>query len=168
MSPPDSGIVQELCALQFSAGWSQGVVKELAEISQFVDFSAGTVIFPQGAVNHHLMLLCAGRVGLDMYIPARGSTRILTLSRGELLAWSALLGDGHMSASATALESVRAIAVDGTLLLKLCEQQHDIGFQVMHRLAWALSHRLVATRVQLLDLYSQTTPHVMHSIHGGQ
>ncbi|MDB5339299.1 MAG: transcriptional activator FtrB [Planctomycetaceae bacterium] len=163
MSSTDPSLAEELCNLQFASGWSDGVVTELAAISKYVEFAAGTIIFTQGAENHDLFLLSAGRVGLDMYVPARGAVRILTLSRGELLAWSALVGDGHMTATATALEPVRAIAIDGARLLDLCDRRHDIGYRVMKRLAWALSHRLVATRLQLLDLYSHTTPHVLQS-----
>lgn len=167
MSLTDPSLAEELCALQFSSGWSEGVVRELAAIATFVDCPPGTMIFSQGAENHHLFLLCSGRVGLDMYIPARGTVRILTLSRGELLAWSALIGDAHMTATAIALESVRAIAIDGTRLAALCESRHDIGYHVMRQVAWALSHRLTATRLQLLDLYVHTTPHVLRSAEEG-
>lgn len=167
MSPTNPSLAEELCDLQFASGWSNGIVTELAAISQYVEFTTGTTIFQQGAVNHELFLLCSGRVGLDMYIPARGAVRILTLFRGELLAWSSLVGDGHMTATATALEAVRAIAVNGSQLMALCDKRHDIGYQVMQRLAWALAHRLTATRLQLLDLYVHTTPHILRPSEGG-
>ncbi len=167
MSCTDPSLAEELCNLQFASGWSGGVVTELAAISQFVDFATGSTIFQQGTVNHQLFLLCSGRVGLDMHIPARGTVRVLTLSRGELLAWSSLVGDGHMTATATALEPVRAIAIDGSQLLALCDKRHDIGYPVMQRLAWALAHRLTGTRLQLLDLYVYTTPHVLQRSEAG-
>lgn len=167
MNQAAPSLAEELCELQFASGWSNGVVKELAAIAKYVDFTSGSTIFLQGSENQNLYLLTAGRVGLDMYIPARGAVRILTLSRGELLAWSALVGDGHMTATATALETVRAIAIDGAKLLDLCDRRHDIGYPVMKRLAWALSHRLVATRLQLLDLFAHTSPHVMQLPAGG-
>ena len=163
MSQTAPSLAEELCDLQLAAGWSDGVVTELAAISKYVEFAADDLIFLQGSQNHDLYILCAGRVGLDMYLPARGSIRILTLSRGELLAWSALLGDGHMTSSATALEPVRAIAVDGSRLSDLCHSRPEIGYHVMQRLAWALAHRLTATRLQLLDLYTHTTPHLLRS-----
>lgn len=168
MTPTDASLAEELCALQFASGWSDGVVTELAAISKCVEFTSGTMIFSQDAENRDLFLLSSGRVGLDMYIPGRGAVRILTLSRGELLAWSALIGGGHMTATATALEPVRAIAIDGARLLDLCDSRHDIGYPVMKRLAWALSHRLVATRLQLLDLYAHTTPHILQPPAGGR
>ena len=168
MTRADSLLVEELCELQIASGWSDGVVTELAAISRCVEFPAGAIIFSQEVENRDLFLLSAGRVGLDMYIPARGAMRILTLCRGELLAWSALIGGGRMTATATALEPVRAIAIDGGRLLDLCDRRHDIGYPVMQRVAWALSHRLVATRLQLLDLFAQTTPHLLQLPAGGR
>lgn len=161
MSVARASLVEELCGSPFAAGWPHGIVSEVVAISRFVQYPAGAVIFEQSAVNRNLFLICTGLVGLDMRIPARGNARILTLSSGELLAWSALVGDGQMTATATALEPVRAIAIDGSELLRLCQQRTDIGYHVMTRMAEALSYRLTATRLQLLDLYSHTTPHVL-------
>ncbi len=161
MSVPDPLLVEELSTSPFAAGWPHRIVSEVVPISRQVLYPAGSIIFEQNAVNRDLFLICSGLVGLDMRVPARGNVRILTLAGGELLAWSALLGDGQMTATATALEPVRAIAIDGSRLSDLCQHRPDIGFHVMTRLAESLSHRLTATRLQLLDLYSHTTPHVL-------
>ena len=130
-------------------------------MSRYVQYPAGAIIFEQNAVNQDLFLICTGLVGLDMRVPARGNVRILTLASGELLAWSALVGDGQMTATATAIEPVRAIAIDGSRLSDLCQRRPEIGCHVMTRLAESLAHRLTATRLQLLDLYAHTTPHVL-------
>jgi CRP-like cAMP-binding protein len=106
-------LIQELRDLRFASGLTDDIVMELAMISTHVEFQAGTVLFLQGGENSNLFLICSGRVGLDMFIPAHGSVRILTVSDGELLAWSALVGDCFMTATATALQQVRAIAIDG-------------------------------------------------------
>lgn len=161
MSVADSTLRDVLCQSPFAAGWPSDVIEEVAAMSQWAEYPVGAVIFEQGSVNHTLFLLNSGLVGLDMRVPIRGSVRILTLGGGEVLAWSALVGDGQMTATATALEPVRAIAIDGARLKTLCQRRTEIGFHVMSRLAVALSHRLTATRLQLLDLYAHTTPHVL-------
>lgn len=145
----------------FANGWPHGIISEVVAISRYVEYPAASIVFEQGAANRNLFLICSGLVGLDMSVPTRGTVRILTLSRGELLAWSALVGDGRMTATATALEPVRAIAIDGSRLSDLCLYRPEIGYHVMTRLAESLSHRLTATRLQLLDLYAHTTPHVL-------
>ena len=161
MTTVATSLRDELSTSPFVEGWPPDVVNEFVAISQWVEYPARATVFDQGASNHNLYFICSGLVGLDMRVPARGSVRILTLSRGELLAWSALVGDGQMTATATALEPVRAISVDGSRLRDLCQRRPEIGYHVMSRLAVSLAHRLTATRLQLLDLYAHTTPNVI-------
>jgi CRP/FNR family cyclic AMP-dependent transcriptional regulator len=141
--------------LGFAADLPDRVVEELANVSAIVDFPAGSVIFHEGTENHFLYLLCGGHIGLDMYVPSRGRVRILSLGPGEMLAWSALLGDGRMTVSATALDDIRAVAMAAPKLRELCEADHEVGFQLMSRMAQALAQRLLATRLQLLDLFAE-------------
>lgn len=160
MSTTITLLARQLSTLHFASGWAEEILEELAAISRVVDFPAGATLFTQGSKHPDLYLICSGRVALDMHVPARGSVRILTLGQGELLAWSALIGDGHMTAKATSLDPVHLIAIDGLALLALCQRRPDIGFQVMQQLSWSLAHRLTATRLQLLDLLAHQTPHV--------
>ena len=44
--------------------------------------------------------------------------------------------------------------------MQLCAANHEFGFHLMQRLASSLSKRLVATRLQLLDLFAETPPTV--------
>jgi CRP-like cAMP-binding protein len=71
-----------------------------------------------------------------------------------MLAWSALLGEGRMTATAIAIEDTETIAIDADRLLEICTANPQVGFEVMRRMSLALSKRLLATRLQLLDLYS--------------
>ena len=133
------------------------VLNRLAAIARIVEWNEGTLIFREGEHRDDLYLLGSGHVVLEMNVPGRGLTRILTLRSGELLAWSALLGNGNMTTSAVAVEPTQAIAISGVELRQLCEVDHEVGFHVMGQVAFALSQRLLATRLQLLDLFAK--PH---------
>ncbi len=146
---------QTLRALGFSSDLPEHVLDELASVSAMVDFPEGSMVFQEGAENHFLYVIQSGKVGLDMYVPGRGRVRILSVGPGEMLAWSALLGEGHMTVTAVALEDTRAVAAAGKKLRELCESNHEAGYQLMSRMAKALSQRLVATRLQLLDLFAE-------------
>lgn len=140
-------------------GWTselpESLVDELAAVSAVVEFPAGASLFREGDQNPFLYLIERGRVGLDMHVPSRGRVRILSLASGEMLAWSALLGEGVMTVSASALDDVRAVAASGEKLLELCSANHELGYQLMQRMAQALAQRLVGTRLQLLDLFAE-------------
>ena len=141
--------------LGFVADLPDRVVEELANVSALVDFPAGSMLFHEGTENHFLYIVRSGHVGLDMYVPGRGRVRILSIGPGEMLAWSALLGDGRMTVSATAVDDIQAVAVAAPKLRELCEIDHEVGFQVMSRMAKSLAQRLLATRLQLLDLFAE-------------
>jgi CRP/FNR family cyclic AMP-dependent transcriptional regulator len=168
MNVTNEVISAELRSLPFTSEWSDEIIAELGTISKTVEFATGTVVFPQGAENQELYLICSGRVALDMVVPARGPVRILTLARGDLLAWSAVVGDHRMTVTATALEPVRAISIDGVKLQSLCDLRHDIGYAVMRKVARTLAQRLTATRLQLLDLYVHNTPHFLRPVEGSR
>jgi CRP/FNR family cyclic AMP-dependent transcriptional regulator len=54
---------------------------------------------------------------------------------------------------ARAVELTRAIALDGECLRGKCEEDHDLGYEIMKRFALVIAERLEATRLQLLDVY---------------
>lgn len=131
----------------------EAVLDALAAACVVTEHSAGSTIFREGAKHRILYVLHRGHVGLDMHVTGRGRVRILSLGPGEMLAWSALLGDGQMTATATALEDTQLVSVAGQHLAGLCQASPEFGYQLMTRVAGALARRLVATRLQLLDLF---------------
>jgi CRP-like cAMP-binding protein len=142
-----------LAQLQFSDTLSLAAVSKLATVVRPGDFAPGSVLFTEGEIHPWLYLILAGEVALEMCVPARGCTRILSVGPGDLLAWSAVLGDGRMTATAIALSPLRTLIAASDQVQSLCESDRAFGYEFMRQMARALSKRLVATRLQLLDLY---------------
>ena len=88
----------------------------------------------------------------------RETKRLQTVGKGELLGWSPLLGQVEMTATARAMQPTRLVSIDATQLLALCEHNPRFGLEFMKRTAQALSKRLSATRLQLLDVYNDELP----------
>lgn len=142
---------------RFTHKLPDSVLERLAKIARVVEWNEDTFIFREGEHHDDLYVVSTGHIALEMNIPGRGMTRILTVRSGELLAWSSLLADGRMTASALVTEPTLAIAISGSQLRSLCEADHEVGYHVMSHVAAALSQRLLATRLQLLDLFAK--PH---------
>ena len=154
-APP---IPQLLCEVGLFADLDDQPLAELTGIARVEDHSAGTTLFREGGRHANLYFVIRGTVSLEMHIPRRGAARILTIGPGQLLAWSALLGDGTMTATAIVQEDVRMIVLPADELRHLCESDHHIGYSVMKQMATSVSRRLLGTRLQLLDLFAETDP----------
>jgi CRP/FNR family cyclic AMP-dependent transcriptional regulator len=134
------------------------LLAKLAPMASVECAAAKVVLFKEGALCDRVFFVIDGIVALDMYVPQRDPTRILTVGGGELLAWSAVLSDQRMTATATVLDDARFIALAAQPLRQLCDADHEIGFAFMRCMASALSRRLLATRLQLLDLFAEPQP----------
>lgn len=149
---------RSLTEMHFFSGLSEEVLHQLADLAQPRRYGAGEFLFHEGVCSGELFLLRQGKVQLQMCVPGHGSIPILTLGPGQLVGWSAILGAGDMTTSAVALELTTTLVFPAEKLKKIFEQDFQFGFRFMERLADALARRLVATRLQLLDLFANESP----------
>ncbi|MBI3861088.1 MAG: Crp/Fnr family transcriptional regulator [Planctomycetia bacterium] len=145
-----------LSELSFAKGLPPRALESLATMAGLQTVAGGEVLFREGALCQDLYLVQTGLFTLDSQISAEGRVTILEVGPGELLAWSALLGEGSMTATATAIEESRIIVLPGDKLRTLCHVDHDFGYSLMRHLAIALSKRLLATRLHLLGSFAPT------------
>ncbi len=116
-------------------------------------FDAGKYIFKEGEAANEFYVIRAGKVALEIFAPQRKPIILETLSEGEILGWSWLLPPYHWKFHARAVEDTRAIALDGKCLRTKCEQNHDLGYELLKRFSQIVEQRLEAARFQLLDVY---------------
>ena len=151
-------ILNTLRSSRLFQGIPDSHLKKLAVLAVEQHYATGSTLFQENAHHHTFYLVGKGIVSLDIHIPRRGPVRVLTVGPGEILAWSAILGDGTMTTSAITAEPVSVVAWPADKLLALCQADHEIGYILMQRIASALSRRLTATRLQLLDMFAESEP----------
>lgn len=142
----------------FLRGLPQRSLERVSERLSSRRYDPGATLFEEGARHDELHIVASGHVRLDMRVPGKGRIPILTAGPGDVLAWSAVISNQVMTSSAAALERVETASISGAELRNLCEADHELGYHVMRQLAAALSRRLVATRLQLLDLFEGHVP----------
>lgn len=150
----DTDLRRTLESSPFAAELSQEWLRCLVDAGVLRRFAPGAVLFREGERSDAFYIVGFGHMALDMTGPARGTTRLLTVGPGDMLAWSALLGNARMTATATAVDDVELIEFSGALLRQWCETDPSFGYRWMKRLSTALAERLLATRLQLLDLFT--------------
>jgi len=139
---------------EFFAGLESYYTGLLVGCGANVRFHPGTYIFKEGEEANEFYLIRSGKVALELFAPQHKPIVVETLSDGDILGWSWLLPPYLWKFHAHAVEDTRAIALDGKCLRAKCEQNHDLGYEVLKRFAQIMERRLEATRMQLLDVYA--------------
>jgi CRP/FNR family cyclic AMP-dependent transcriptional regulator len=122
-----------------------------------VRFNKGDYIFREEEEADRFYLLRHGLVALDVFVPQRGPVTIDTIQEGEVLGWSWLFPPYKWHFDARALQLTRAVAFDGKCLREKCDQDSTLGYELVKRFSLVIMQRLQSARLQLLDLYGDTT-----------
>jgi len=118
-----------------------------------VKFREGQVICRHGEDAGCFYLIRHGRVAIELEVMGRGTITVQTAEQGDILGWSWLIRPYRWNFDARAVETTRAIAMDGTCLRTKSEADHHLGYELLNRFVRVLAGQLEATRIQLLDLY---------------
>jgi len=122
-----------------------------------VRFKKGETILREGEPADKFYLIREGKVEIDINISIHRPITIQTLCDGEILGWSWLIPPHRYRFDAKAVEDTRAIALDGKCLRNKCEENHDLGYELLKRLAGVFTQRLEETRKQLINIYDVRT-----------
>jgi len=144
--------------IQFLHDFPNDYLQPLASIASVQDYQAGAIAFREGQKETRLYLIIKGVVSLEFCTPGQGCKRFQTVGAGELLGWSPILGLNEVTATARVLEPARLLVIEARQLAALCEHNPRFGYEFMRRTALALSQRLNATRLQLVDVYRHELP----------
>ena len=120
-----------------------------------VRFDAGDYLFREGDPADTLYMVRRGRVVFELSAPGLQPMRFMTVEEGEIAGVSWLVPPYRWHYDAKALDLVRAVAFDATCLRDKCEDDHDLGYELMKRFVPELVRRLQATRLQMLDVYGK-------------
>lgn len=122
-----------------------------------VRFARDQVIFREGDEANQFYFIREGFVAVGMMVPRRGFRTVQTVKGGDILGWSWLVPPYRWHFEGQARQSTRALVFDGKCLRAKCDEDHDLGYELLKRFARIVSERLDATRLQLLDLYGVKT-----------
>jgi CRP-like cAMP-binding protein len=138
---------------RFFAGLDEGFVQLVCGCAKNVRFEEGQYLFHESEAADWFYLVRQGRVALTVTAPGRGAVTFQTVGVGEVVGVSWLVPPYRWTYDAKALELTRAIAMDAACLRGKCEEDHDLGYEMMKRFVPVLVERLQATRLQILDVY---------------
>ncbi len=137
----------------FFQGLKPEYIQLLVECASNIKFEAGEMIFQRGEEANRFYLIRNGRVSLEISSPGKQAITIRTLADHDVLGWSWLYPPYEWQFDSRALELTRAIALNGQCLRGKCDNDPELGYEMMKRFSFIMLESLQATRLQLLDLY---------------
>jgi CRP-like cAMP-binding protein len=149
----------EIIGLLQTIPWFQELEKtlfdKLAEICELASFEAGQYLFREGDKEDFLYIVLEGRVALEIHVPGKGKMRIYTAEPMDIVGWSSITPVVRQrTAAARAVLPSRLVRIRADQLYRLCDEDHDLGYLIMRRLANVIASRLLTTRLQLLDMFA--------------
>jgi CRP/FNR family transcriptional regulator, cyclic AMP receptor protein len=142
----------------FGAGLGDDTLERLAGLAVRREVAAGDIIVAEGSRSDELGVVVSGRLALRMLVPERGMTTILTVEPGDLYGWSAIVPPNRATSTVTVVEAAELIAFPGMALRMALADDPTLASAVYPRVLQAVSRRLEATRLQLLDLFAAQEP----------
>ena len=116
----------------FFKGLSSSQLKVLADSAMPVEFKPEESIFREGAPANRFYIM------------------------GDNLGWSWLFPPYYLHSSARAIEPVKTLFFYGTRLQQQCEADHELGYELMKRIAEVLIQSLHATQQRLMESTHET------------
>jgi CRP/FNR family cyclic AMP-dependent transcriptional regulator len=135
----------------FLGGLKPAHLQALKANALLMHYKEGEVIFRERDPANRFYLIRKGSVALESRPAEHEPVLIQTIGPGDVLGWSWLFPPYYWHFDARALEPTEAIFFYATRLREQCEQDSDLGYELMKRMAGVVIHRLQATRRHLLE-----------------
>jgi len=127
-------------------------LRSIIENSTVERFEPGDVIFREGDPAHTFYLVRSGKVALQQVSYRIEPFTVITLSQDDIIGWSWLFPPYRWRLTAKALDITRTIAVDGAELRARCDEDHDLGYELMKKFAGIIDHRFDAVSEHLVEV----------------
>jgi CRP/FNR family transcriptional regulator, cyclic AMP receptor protein len=134
------------------SGMKEQHLRTLVESSTVVRFEAGDVIFEEGDPAHHSYLIRTGKVALQLVSYRVEPFTLMTLEEGDIIGWSWLFPPYRWKFTAKALSVIRAISLDARSVCARCDEDHDLGYELMKRFARIIENRVEALSAHLVEI----------------
>jgi CRP/FNR family cyclic AMP-dependent transcriptional regulator len=137
----------------FASGLEPETATRLAELARAYHAEPGQELFREGDQSELFGVVIRGRIALRTLVPERGPITILTIEPGDVFGWSTVVPPYRSTSSATAIEPLEAIVFDAAGIRAALRTDCKLALALYPRIMVAVSRRLSATRLQLLDLF---------------
>lgn len=149
-------IISRLKTIPLFLDFSPRQLDQISRISDLLEIDPGDVPIHEGASLDFVYIILEGEIRVEFFVPTKGQVETSKLGTFDIIGWSVMTPIVRQStATITALTHCWLLRMDGRLLSKLCEEDHDIGFVIYRRIANVAARSFLTTRLQLMNLLTK-------------
>lgn len=143
--------VKDMLDHPFFKDFQANHVELLSECASTINLTAGGYLFRAGEKADQLHLIKTGRIGLVHQMVGRDPMPIMMICAGGVIGWSWLFPPYQWRLNASVMEDTSIIALDSKCIMEKCQEDFQLGHELMWRCARMIGERLDATRAQLFS-----------------
>lgn len=138
---------------------NQDQFNRLAGITSFIELDSGELLFNEGDREDFMYILLEGQVVLEIEVPTRGQVPFYIAEVLDVIGWSSLtpVVRQRITSARTSQPSL-LVAIQSKLLEQMCEEDHELGYIVMRRVANVVANRMLTIRLCLMEIIAQSAP----------
>ena len=143
--------------------FSQSQFDRLVSITSFIELEPGEFLLKEGDREDFLFILLEGQVSLEIEVPTRGQVPFFTAEALDVIGWESLTPIARQrTASARVTKHSQLIGLQSKLLEQICEEDHELGYIIMRRVANVVASRLLTVRLALMEIIAESTSQPAH------
>lgn len=150
--------IKDLKGVDIFAGLPEHELEQIAKVCTWHTYRAGQRCAVQGETIDELRIVNEGKVAIETRIDVTPYTQTLsmaTLTKGNVFAWSALVGQDVHTVSARCLDNVQIICIKASDLQQIFKDRPSVERVVIRNLAGVINSRLGDSRTQLVRLVAE-------------
>ncbi len=146
--------IEKLRRFPLFSGLDSQTLKALAMAGQDMIVEAGTWLFLEGEKADSFYLIMKGTIDLKMSLNAdrHEQADLVRLTEYEAFGWSALVQPRIYTLSAFTDENTHLLAIDAEKMLALMDQDSNVGYRLMTRMAETIRRRLTNMHTRFVSL----------------
>ena len=149
-----SALAELMAGTPFFEDMDRRYIDMFADCATSASWDAGHYILLEGKPAHCFHIVLDGMVLIEAAGGNRGAIGIQSLTAGDVLGWSWMQPPYVWHFDALATEDTQTIVVDALCIRGKCEADLALECELYKRFTALMTRRLLATRLQLMDIYS--------------
>ncbi|NBC16467.1 MAG: cyclic nucleotide-binding domain-containing protein [Bacteroidetes bacterium] len=145
-------LAESLATVPFFEGMPQKYLDFISGCAHNVSFKKSEFLLFEGKSADAFYVIRHGQVALE--VEAGNKTAVIqTVGEGQVVGWSWLVPPYTWHYDARAVTPVSALSFNAVCVRQKCEDDPAFGYEMFQHLTQLIVQRLMATRIQLIDVY---------------